>query len=143
MKITICGSIFFVKEMKEIKAGLENLGHEVLMPASIEDFSIKDSKHVWQIRANREDYIKKIKPKYTMDHFKKVKASDAILVANFEKKGTKNYIGGATFSEIMLAYVEGKKIFFYNPIPKEPSIFIDELETVAPIILNGNLEKVR
>ena len=54
----------------------------------------------------------------------------------------KNYIGGATFSEIMLAFHGYKKIYFLNPIPEEPKTFVDELETVSPIILNGDLGEI-
>jgi len=34
MKITICGSIAFYKEMEEVKEQLEKLGHEVKLPPS-------------------------------------------------------------------------------------------------------------
>jgi hypothetical protein len=72
---------------------------------------------------------------------KKIRDIDAILVLNFEKKGQLNYIGGATFLEIFIASESKKKIFLINPIPD--SIFKDELMAMSPVIINGNLSKIR
>lgn len=71
----------------------------------------------------------------------KVKQNDAILVLNFEKNSQPNYIGGATFLEIFKAFELGKKIFLFNPIPE--SVFKDELMAMRPIILNGDLSKIK
>lgn len=71
----------------------------------------------------------------------KVKDNDAVLVLNFEKNGEQNYIGGATFLEIFMAFDLGKKIFLYNPIPK--SIFEDELKAFGPIVINGDLSIIK
>lgn len=142
MKITICGSINFAKEMIRVAKELEKNEHEVQMPASINKYGLVDSKEADAFKNDREKYIKEIKPELTRGHFNKVLNGDAILVININKKGIKNYIGGATFAEIMLAFHGNKKIYFLNPIPEEPETFVDELETVNPIILNGDLSKV-
>ena len=142
MKITICGSVNFAKEMLRIAKELEAKGHEVVIPASINRLGIVDSKEADALKNDREKYIKEIKPGLTKEHFNKILDGDAILVVNIDKKGIKNYIGGATFSEIMLAFHGDKKIFYLNPVPEEPKTFVDELETVSPIILNGDLEKI-
>ena len=47
-------------------------------------------------------------------HEPKVKANDAGLVLNFEKKGIPNYIGGGTFMEIIKAWELNKKIFLLS-----------------------------
>ena len=142
MKITICGSVNFAKEIIRIAKELENNGHEVVIPASINRYGIVDSEEADALKNDREKYIKEIKPGLTKEHFNKILDGDAILVVNEEKNGIKNYIGGATFSEIMLAFHGDKKIFYLNPIPEEPKTFVDELETVSPVILNGDLEKI-
>ena len=141
MKITICGSTFFAEEMLKIKDKLSSSGHEVFIPQSVIDFKINGPESAIKMREDRGKYISKLKPHYTKHHFNLIENSDAILVVNSKKNGIENYIGGATFAEIMLAFHFGKKIFFLNPIPKDEkmSFVIDELETVKPIILNGDL----
>ena len=145
MKITLCGSINFAKDMIRIKEQLEEKGHEALLPPSLEKFSIKNTEDAERLKSDRKRYINEIKPVYTKEHFKNVAGSDAILVINKEKYGIENYIGGATFAEIMLAFHYDKKIFFLNHIPKDEkfSFLIDELESIKPIILNGDLDLIK
>lgn len=65
----------------------------------------------------------------------------AVLVLNFDKGGSKNYIGGATFLEMYDAFRLHKKIFMYNDIPE--GILADEIVGFNPIIINGNLEMIK
>ena len=145
MRITICGSISFASKILEIRGKLIELGHEALLPASILDFSVKDSSDAEKLKKDREEYISKTKPRYTREHFNLIEKSDAILVVNEDKNGVKNYIGGATFSELMLAFHLKKKIFLLNPVPEDPrlSFIKDEVECTRPIILNGDIGLVR
>ena len=71
----------------------------------------------------------------------KIKQNDAIIVMNFEKNGQANYIGGATFLEIFKAWELGKKVFLFNPIPDNS--LKDEIIGFNPVILNGDLSKVK
>ena len=144
MKITICGSIGFAKEILKIKDKLLEMGHEVLIPASINDFLIENIKDAKKLKSDRGKYINDIKPYYTRNHFGLIEESDAILVVNSDKDDIKNYIGGATFAEIMVAFYLNKKIFLLNPISSDEKLsFIrDEIEAVKPIILNNNLDLV-
>lgn len=70
---------------------------------------------------------------------------DAVLVLNFDKekdnKLLKNYIGGATFLEMYDAFRLNKKIFLFNDIPQ--GMLYDEVEGFNPIIINGNLDKIK
>jgi hypothetical protein len=145
MKITLCGSMAFAKEILDIKEKLLKKGHEVFIPLSIRDLSIKNVEDAKKLKSDRKKYIDEIKPHYTREHFNLIENSDAILVVNLEKHGIENYIGGATFSEIMLAFHLNKKIFLLNPIPNDDrlSFIIDEIEATKPIILHGNLEMVK
>ena len=111
MKITLCGSISFAKEILEIRDKLAAIHHEVFVPQSIIEYSIRSSEEADELKADREKYISEIKPYYTRAHFNLIEKSDAILVVNLEKNGIKNYIGGATFAEIMVALYLKKKIF--------------------------------
>jgi hypothetical protein len=144
MKIALCGSLNFTEDMIRIKEQLEKKGHEVLLPPSLRKFGLKNADDAEKLKSNRKKYINEIKPVYTKEHFKNIMNSDAILVLNKEKHGIENYIGGATFAEIMLAFHYNKKIFFFNPIPRDEkfSFIMDELEAVKPTILNGNLDLI-
>jgi len=81
-----------------------------------------------------EDLIKR--------YYRLIGQSDAILVVNIDKKGIKNYIGGNTLMEIGFAHVLNQKIFMWNSIPDMPYCKT-EIEAVKPIIINGDLTKVR
>lgn len=76
---------------------------------------------------------------------KTIKNMDAVLVLNFDKitdeKIEKNYIGGATFLEIYDAFRLNKKIYLYNNIPE--GTLYDEIQGFAPIIINGDLSKIK
>jgi hypothetical protein len=145
MRITICGSIDFAQEMEAARERLEADGHEVLMPASIKDFGLTSPEKVRALKSDRKRFLGEIKPAYTKNHFNKIAESDAILVVNADKKGIKNYIGGATFAEIMLAFHYGKKIFLLNPVPRDEkmSAYVEEIEGCHPVILNGDFKLIK
>ena len=65
---------------------------------------------------------------------------DAVLVVNTEKHGIPNYIGGATFIEVYEAFRQGKRIFFWNPLPE--GMLHDELHGMAPVILHQDLSRL-
>jgi len=80
MKITICGSTKFVKEMRECKGKLESLGHEVIVPISAE---MNQDKEYWN-NFKKKDFEKflNVKRERMIGHFNEVKSSEAILVLN-------------------------------------------------------------
>lgn len=140
MKITICGSLKFIEEMKDVKEKLENLGHEVLIPLSVE---LNQSKEYWnKLKLSDFNVFLDIKGERMTDHFDKVKSSDAILVLNYDKDGKKDYIGGNILIEMAIAFEHGKKIFLFNQIPME-SHYVEEIASMKPIILNGNLDLIK
>jgi len=76
------------------------------------------------------------------EHFDKVKAGDAILVLNYDKLGKLAYIGPNTFLEMGVAFHENKKIFLLNsPSPLDPNL--EEIEALEPVVLDGNIAKIR
>ncbi len=129
--------------MVNIKKELEKKGHEVFLPESIMKFSLRSAEDVDTFKSDKMGYMR-MKPSYIRNHFEKIEKSDAILVVNGEKGGIKNYIGGNTFAEIMIAFYLNKKIFLLNPIPthKRFDVFYEELKSINPIILNGNLDNI-
>ena len=137
MKIGIIGSMQFTDKMVEFREKLRELGHD----AFITDL------HTTMI-GKTDDEIEKIKlhQKYNMDAIRNfwqaMQGADAVLVLNFDKNGVENYVGGNTLMEIGFAHVLNQKIFMLNPIPEMPYCKT-EIEAVRPIILDGDLSKIR
>jgi len=135
MKITICGSIKFYKDMLTAQKKLEKLGHVVLMPTKAKGVDYWSNDNKARVEAKK-------KFEFISEHFDKIEKSGAILVVNITKGEIKNYIGANTFLEMGFAYYRKKKIFTLNPLP-EQSYITDELLTFDPIVLNGKLNSIK
>lgn len=131
MKIVLCGSRTFIKEIKEISNILEKIGYKTILPPSAMDNKEKCPR----IEENKELFLK-LKKEYMTEHFKLIENSDTVLVCNFDKNAIKNYIGGNIFVEIMYAWYLGKKIFLLNNILEDETIK-EELIAVNPVIVRG------
>lgn len=136
MKIFICASKHLYGYIENIKKDLEKRGYIVTVPNSYEE-PLKEER---MKKLGVEEHVN-WKADMIRLQKEKVKANDAVLVLNMEKNGQKNYIGGATFLEIYMAFELGKKIYLYNPIPE--GILKDELTGMNPVIINGNLDLVQ
>lgn len=153
MKITVCGSIGFYKEMEDARDGLLTFGHEVKIPmlalevpeqfgggrkvyfgkyieenGGIDAFS--PAHEIWDLK---ESAIK--------DHYEKIDWADAILVVNHEKRGIEGYIGGNTLIEVGVAFYQKKKIYILNQVSSELS-YKQEIYGMKPVILNGDLSLI-
>lgn len=132
--MVLCSKHFYDK-IPPIRNFLESKGHLLKMPNSFDEpfaeermKKMSPQEHVvWKGNMMRKDE-------------ENIKPQDAVLVLNFEKHGIKNYIGGATFLEVYMAWKLNKELFFYNPLPN--CSFTDELKGFNPIILNGDLTKI-
>ncbi len=136
MKITVCGSVKFVADMRKAKSVLEKLGHAVLLPLSAE---LDQDKSYWD--GLKSEDIKKYaesKGERMKGHFDKIKSSDAILVLNYDKDGRKNYIGPNTLMEMAVAFEHGKRIFVLNEPPHNESHY-EEIVSMQPTCLNSDL----
>ncbi len=143
MKITICGSINFSTEIMEISNKLKKMGHEISVPSTSEKIN-KGTVSLEGIKKEKEDgsIVKRvIMDDLIREHYEKIKDSQAILVANFDKNGISNYIGGNTLMEMGFAHVLRKKIFVYGEIPE--MIYTEEIRAMQPIILNKDLTKIK
>lgn len=140
MKITLCGSVKFAKQIVEIYKKLKELGHEPLMHQEMFEIAsgIKEEKIYWEVSKNGKTKQKCDLIKWW---YNSIKNSDAILVINHDKNNIKNYIGGNTLMEIGFAYVNDKKIFLLNPIPEDVS-YSDELKIMVSEVLNSDLNKI-
>jgi hypothetical protein len=136
MKITICGSMVFAKEMLEAQKQLEELGHEAIVPIDtndcLNDPSLNESIEHCQSYGDIDK-----------DHFNKVASSDAVLILNYPKNGLDGYIGGATLTELGVARHLDKKIFILFELPSEDDLrYALEVKIMKPTILNGDIKNL-
>ncbi len=147
MKITLCGSIAFIKEMQDAKIRLEAAGHEIKMPpleVPDEKGTMIPVKEYWDARkatATTTGWLWDRKEETMRNHFEKVLWADAILVLNYSKNSIENYIGGNVLLEMGLAFHSRKPIYLLNPIPE--ILYKEEILGMKPIVISGNLELIR
>lgn len=142
MKISICGSLDFAFEMKEIAEKLFDLGFEVDLPPTAKMILEKEVTSK-QIKKEKEDGSfsqRVIDSDAIRRYWKIIQNTDVILVVNFDKKGIKGYIGGNSFLEMGFAHILNKKIYLLNQIPEMG--YKDEIEAMQPVVLNGDITKM-
>ena len=137
MRIGIVGSMQYTEKMIEARDELIKRGHNAFLTNLSDPFVGKTHEEIEKI---------KLYQKYNLDAIREfwnlMQGADAILVMNLDKNNIQYYIGGNTLMEIGFAHVLNKKIFLYNPIPEIP-YYKSEIEAVKPIIINGDLEKIK
>lgn len=137
MKIVICGSMTNYGKMAILKSLLEQKGHKVIIPepsccAHIK--KIDSGAYIDTFRLKRKyDYIRK--------HFRNIRTSDCIVVANYDKNGVKNYIGGNSFLEMGFAHIFNKPIFLVNTLP-ENDFCTHEMKAMGPIVLKKSFSNL-
>jgi hypothetical protein len=141
--IVICSSASFYSQVAEVQKQLKELGFKVVVPLTVNkmiksnDFKVETYK-TWMERP--EDY--KRKAFLTKKHFIEVEKGDVTLVLNYKKNGKNGYIGGAVLMEMAIAFYLKKPIYILNPID-DSSKYKEELYGMFPIILNGDLSKIK
>ena len=136
MKIAICSSMFFAKDIMEVKCELEKIGHEVFMPKNTELYANGSL-----IAETRQESTKnKIRDNLLRKYFSIIESADAVLVINKEKNGIKNYVGGNSFLEMGFAHILNKPIYLLHEIPEMG--YKDEIMAMSPIILMGDISKI-
>lgn len=137
MKIGVAGSMQYTEKMIEICDQLRALGHEVFMSKFADAYVGKtdDEKEVIKLEhKNNYDAIR--------EFWKPMQGADALVVANYDKHGIKNYIGGNAFLEMGFAHVLDQDLYLMNPIPDMP-YYGTELVAMRPVVLNGDLTKIK
>lgn len=136
MKIFLCASRHNYGKLQSIVQALQNAGHVVTPPNSFDKPEMEDGLK----STNPQEHIQWKADMIRLDK-QKIAANDAILVMNFEKNGIPNYIGGATFLEIYMAFDLNRKIFLWNPIPE--GMLRDEITGLAPVVIDGDITKIK
>lgn len=136
MRIGIVGSMQHTEKMLALRDQLKQLGHDAYM---------SDLSAPFVGKSDAEKETIKLEQKYNQDAIREywglMQGGDAILVANFDKNGIENYIGGNALMEIGFAHVLGQKIFLLNPIPEIP-FYKTEIIAVKPVVINGELSRI-
>lgn len=142
MTITICSSASFYKQAVEVQAELEAMGYKVIIPHNARQMKETGNYDTSSYKTwfnNPEDYHKKAQ--LMRWHFEEVEKGDAVLVLNYEKRGTQNYIGGNVLMEMALAFYFNKPIYVLNEIP-EDSPFLEEIIGMGSIPLHGRVADI-
>lgn len=137
MRIGVVGSMQFTEQMLFARALLREVGHDAYLTSLAEPFVGKSDEEKEKIKLDQ-----KMNSDAIREFWRLMQGGDAILVLNFTKNGVENYIGGNTFMEIGFAHVLNQKIFLLNPIPDMP-FCRGEIEAVNPVVLNGDLSKIK
>lgn len=153
MKITICGSTVFYKEMEFARDELTKNGHDVKIPElaleAPEEFGggkktyfgqyIEENGGIDAFPAGHK--IWNLKESAINNHYEKIDWADNILVVNHEKRGIEGYVGGNTLIEIGVAFYLKKKIYILNSVSSELS-YKQEIMGMKPVILHGDLSRL-
>lgn len=142
MKVYVLGSSHFMKEMVACKDQLCKLGYDGWIHPDYEAFVRGEKLHIVQRAFNGEHAAVKRENNYLKVHYQHILDSDVILFVNSEKNGKKNYVGGNVLIEMGQAYVNNKKMFLLYDLPKD-SAYIDEIESMDPICLRGDLNNIK
>ncbi|MFA6304696.1 MAG: SET domain-containing protein-lysine N-methyltransferase [Patescibacteria group bacterium] len=137
LRIGIVSGMHNTEKMIEVKSKLIKLGHDAFVTNLAKAFIGKSDKQKERIQLEQ-----KFNQDAIREFWRLMQDADAVLVLNLDKGGIKNYIGGNTLMEIGFAHVLNQKIFLYNPIP-EIAYYKTEIQAVKPIIINGNLKKIK
>lgn len=135
-KILISTSFSFYSRIESVKKSLEEMGFEVITPSG---YGEEPPKYRTQDLSD-EEYVMVKQGLYKQDD-EKISRADELLILNYNKPNHPNYIGGAVFREMVVGDQQKKKIYLLNPIPK--GILYDEIRGFAPIIINGDLTKIK
>lgn len=127
----------YTERMLELRDELRNLGHEAYITTLSQPFVGKTDEEKEVIKLHQKNNMDAIREFWNL-----MQGGDAILVANYDKNGIENYIGGNTLMEIGFAHVLNQKVYLLNPVP-EIKFYKTEIEAVRPVILHGDLTLIR
>jgi hypothetical protein len=131
-KIAICGSMVFFDQMSELRDQLLQIGVEAWLPEEEERrVSLDDLEEAEVVR---------LKSRYITAHLKKIKESDAVLVANYAKNGIIGYIGSNTLMQMAFALAFDKPIYvLFEPGPQACK---EEFLGLGTFVIDGNLNSI-
>lgn len=127
--VAICGSMAHKTQWLEVVKQLEAKGVRVSTPDLSESTN-------WS--ALSDDEIIQQKGWLIRRHFANIATAKTVLICNYEKNGTADYIGSNSFLEMGAAFIYDKPLFVLGGVPDQPNR--EEILALEPIVLNGNLD---
>lgn len=142
LRLVVCSSASFYKTVIELSYELEAFGIDIILPKTarkMQQGSGKNDEAIIDWSNNPTGYH--AKAVVMREHFDEISTADAILVANYEKHGTQNYIGPNVLMEMGVAFFLKKPIYVLNDQPDD-SPLIDEILGLEPVFLKGDITKL-
>ena len=136
MKIFLAASSSFWDRLSEIKEKLETLGHEVMLPSTVDDPELEE--RTW--KDSNEAHVALVRKLFEDSEERVGKWCDAFYLLNYDKNNTRGYVGGAALIELYIAHRERKKIFIENDV--YPGPMYDEIMGFGPVFVHGDLKKI-
>ncbi len=136
MKVFLAASSSFWDKLPEIKEKLEALGHEVMLPSTVDDPELEE--RTW--KDSNEAHVALIRKLFEDSEERVGKWCDAFYLLNYDKNNTRGYVGGAALIELYIAHREHKKIFIENDV--YPGPMYDEIMGFGPTFVHGDLKKI-
>ncbi len=130
MKVLIHASLDLKSDMLCAKDYIETVSkHTVILPELTRYQDIRD------VDGDDETFTA-IKNRLTKENMKNVERCDALLIVNNDHRKIKNYIGGNSFMEMIVAFYLEKPIYLLNPIPEGMS-YTEEIKSLYPRVINN------
>lgn len=124
MRVAIHASLDFKEHIEKMAETLRKRQFIVLLPDLERYQHIRDE-------LGQEEEFNRIKNRLTRQNIEIVENCDALLVLNYDHRGIKNYIGGNSFLEMVIAFYLNKGIHLLNPVP-EGMPYTEEVKALFP-----------
>lgn len=128
VKILLHASLDFVDNMIIEKNHIESIAElKVILPELTRYQHIRDEQ-------GDDETFTKIKNRLTKDNMNNVEKCDCLFILNYSHRGIKNYIGGNSFLEMIVAFYLKKPIYLLNEIP-ETMTYSEEIKSLYPKVV--------
>ena len=127
MKVLIHASLDFKNQIESTAQFLQSNNFIVLLPNLVRYQHIRDE-------LGHDEEFTLIKNKLTCQNIGNVEKCDSLLILNFDHRGIKNYIGGNSFLEMVIAFYLHKNCYLLNNIP-EGMPYTEEIKALFPKVV--------
>lgn len=128
--ILLHASLDFVDNMIFVKEHIESISElKVILPELTRYQYIRDEQ-------GDDKTFTKIKNRLTRDNINNVEKCDCLFILNYSHRGIRNYVGGNSFLEMIVAFYLKKPIYLLNDIP-ESMTYTEEIKSLYPIVVHN------
>lgn len=130
VNILLHASLDFVDSMIFEKEHIESISElKVILPELTRYQHIRDEQ-------GDDETFTKIKNRLTRDNINNVEQCDCLFILNYSHRGIKNYVGGNSFLEMIVAFYLKKPIYLLNDIP-EAMTYTEEIKSLYPTVVHN------